>query len=98
MVFVAVEELKKIQCSVAGDLSPVIEADSIEQNGRRGNERVICVEYGPGKDVFAKVVSVPEKAGVSMTKNDVSICNCLPSVGTGPKPLIDKIVRRKTKH
>ena len=96
--FCAVEELKKIQCSAAGDQSPVIEADSIEQNGRRETVRIFGVEEEPGEDAFAKVVSVAEKAGVSVTKNDVSICHRLPSGGTGPKPLIAKFVRRETKH
>ena len=51
----------------------------------------------PGEDVFVKVVvSVAEKARVSITKNDVSICNRLPSGGTGPKILITKFVRRET--
>ena len=40
--FCAVEELKKIQCSAAGDLSPVIEADSIEQYGRRENVKILA--------------------------------------------------------
>ena len=62
--FCAVEELKKNQCSAAGDLSPVIEADSIEQYGRRENVRIFGVVEEPGEDVFAKVVSVAEKAGV----------------------------------
>lgn len=96
--FCAVEELKKHQCSAPGDLSPVIEADSIEQYGRRENVRIFGVEEEPGEDVFAKVVSVAEKAGVSITKNDVSTCHRLPSGGTGPKPLIAKFVRRETKH
>ena len=96
--FCAVEELKKNQCSAAGDLSPVIEADSIEQYGRRENVRIFGVEEEPGEDVFAKVVSVAEKAGVPITKNDVSTCHRLPSGGTGPKPLIAKFVRRETKH
>ena len=56
------------------------------------------MEEEPGEDVFAKVVSVAEKAGVSITKNDVSTCHRLPSGGTGPKPLIAKFVRRETKH
>ena len=93
--FCAVEELKNIQCSAAGDLSPVIEADSIEQYGCRENVRIFGLEEEPGEGVFAKVVSVAEKAGVSITKNNVSICHRLPSGGTGPKPLIAKFVRQK---
>ena len=96
--FCAVEELKKNQSSAAGDLSPVIEADSIEQYGRRENVSILGVVEEPGEDVFAKVVSVAEKAGVSITKNDVSTCHRLPSGGAGPKPLIAKFVRRETKH
>ena len=96
--FCAVEELKKIQCTAAGDLSHVIEADSIEQYGRREKVKIFDVEEEPGGDVFAKEVSVTEKAGVSITKNDVSICHSLPSGGTGPKPLIAKFVKRETKY
>ena len=58
----------------------------------------ICCGGGTGRRRFAKVVSVAEKTGVSITKNDVSICHHLPSGGTGPKPLIAKFVRRETKH
>ena len=83
-----------IQCSAAGNLSPVIEADSIEQYQRRENLRIFGVEEEPGEDVFAKVVSVAEKAGMSITKIDVSICHRSPSGGTGPKPLIAKLERR----
>ena len=71
---------KKILCSAAGDLSPVIEADSMEQNGRRENVRIFGVEEEPGEDAFAKVVSVAKKAGVSIIKNDVSICHRLTSM------------------
>ena len=55
------------------------------------------MEEEPGEDVFAKVVSVAEKA-FSITNNDVSICHRLPSGGTGPEPLTAKLVRRETKH
>ena len=52
--FCAVEELKKIKCSAAGDLSPVIEADSIAQYGCRENVRIFGVKEEPGEDVFAR--------------------------------------------
>ena len=42
--FCAVEELRKIQYSAAGNLSPVIEADSIEQYWRRKNVRIFGVK------------------------------------------------------
>ena len=45
-----------------------MEAESIEQYGRRENVRIFGVEEEPGEDVFAKVVSNAEKAGVSITK------------------------------
>ena len=57
-----------IQCSAAEDLFSVIEADSIEQYGSRENVRIFGVEEEPGEDVFANVVSVAEKACVSITK------------------------------
>ena len=81
-------ELKKIQCSAAGELFPAFDVDSIEQYGRRENVKIFGVEEETGEDVFAKVVSVAEKAGVSITKKDVSICYRLPSGKTGPKSLI----------
>ena len=71
--FCAFEELKKIHCSADGNLSLFIEADSLEQYWRRENVRIFDVEKEPGEDVLAKNVSVAEKAGVSITKNDVSI-------------------------
>ena len=57
-----------IQCSAAEDLSSVIEADSIEQYGRRENVRNFGVEEEPGEEVFANVFIVAEKAGVSIKK------------------------------
>ena len=56
------------------------------------------MEEEQGEDVLAEVVTVAEKAGVSITKNDVSICHRLPSGDIGPKPLIAKFVYRETKH
>ena len=41
---------QKDQCSAAGDMSPVIEADSIEQYGRGENVRIFVVEEEPGED------------------------------------------------
>ena len=76
------------------DLAPIIEADSIEQYGRRD----FGVQEEPGEDVHAKVVSVAEKAGVQISANDVSACHRLPGGGSGPKPLIAKFTRRATKH
>ena len=63
-----------------------------------GRMRIFGVQEEPGEDVYAKVVSVAEKAGVQITANDVSTCHRLPGGGSGPKPLIAKIVRRDTKH
>ena len=60
--------------------------------------RIFGVEEEPGEDVFAKVVSVAQKTGVSKTKNDVGVCHRLPSGGIGHKPLIAKFVRRETNH
>ena len=52
----------------------------------------------PDEDVFAKLVSEAEKAGVTLTAIDVSTCDRLPCGVEGPKPLIAKFVRRDTKH
>ena len=60
--------------------------------------RIFGVQEEPGEDVYAKVVSVAEKAGVQITANDVSTCNRLPGGGSGPKALIAKFVRRDMKH
>ena len=60
----AFEELKKSSRCTTEDRLPIIEADSIEQYGRRENVRIFGVQEEPGEDVFAKVVSVAEKAGV----------------------------------
>ena len=83
-----------IQCSAAGDLFPVKDADSSEQYGRRENVSISGVEEEPGEEIFSKVVNVAEKAGMSITKNDVNICHRLPSGGSGHKPLIANVVRR----
>ena len=98
--FCDVEELQQ-KTSTVDDRSPIIEADSTEQYGRRENVRIFGVEEEPDEDVFAKVVSVAEKAGVTIittTANDVSTCHRLPVGGKGPKPLFAKFVRWDSKH
>ena len=80
------------------DRSPIKEADSIEQYGRRENVRIFDVEEELDEDVFAKVVSVAEEAGVTTTAIDCSTCHRLPSGGKGPKPLLAKFVRPDTKY
>ena len=96
--FCAFEGLNKDSRCTTEDLAPIIEADSIEQYGRRENVRIFGVQEKPGEDVYPKVVSVAEKAGVQTTANDLSTCHRSPGVGSGRKPLIAKFVRRDTKH
>ena len=48
--FCAVEELQKMKTSTMDDRSPIIEADSIEQYGRRENVRIFGVEEEPDED------------------------------------------------
>ena len=60
--------------------------------------RIFGVEEGPDEDVFVKVVSVAEKAGVTITANDVSTCHRVPVGAKEPKPLNAKFVRRDTNH
>ena len=60
--------------------------------------RFFGVEEESDEDIFAKVVSVAQKAGVTITANDVSTCQRLPGGGKRPKPLIAKFVRRDTRH
>ena len=92
---------KASRCS-AEDLAPIIDSDIIEQYGRaeerREKVRIFGVQEEPGEDVYEKVVSVAEKAGVQITANDVSTCHRLPGGRSGPEPLIAKFVRRDTKH
>ena len=92
--FYGVEELQKIQTSSEDDWSPIKEADTLEQHGRRETVRNFGVEEEPDEDVFAKVVSVAVKAGVTITVNDVSTCHYLPGIGNAPKPLIAQFGRR----
>ena len=63
MWFLNCPGIRKKRCSAVEDLSSVIDADSIEQNGRSENVRTFGAEEPVG-DVFAKVVNVAEKAGV----------------------------------
>ena len=51
-------------CSAVEVLYSILEADSIEQYGRGEIVRIFGMEEKPGDDVFSKVVSVAEKAGV----------------------------------
>ena len=87
-----------MKTSTVDDRSPIIEADSIEQYGRRKSVRIFGVEEEPDKDVFAKVVIVAAKRRVNITAKDVSTCHTFLSGGRGPKFLIATFVRRVTKH
>ena len=55
----------------------IIEADSIEQYGRGEIVRIFDVEEKSRDGVFAKVVSVTEKAGVVISSKDVTTCHRL---------------------
>ena len=58
--------------------------------------RIFGVEEEPNESVFAKVVSVAEKAGATIFANYVSTCNRLPGRDKSAKPLIAKFVTRDT--
>ena len=96
--FCAIQELQKMRTSTVDDRSPIIQAESIEKYGRKENVRIFGVEEQSDEDVFAKVVGVAEKAGVTITASVVSTCHRLQGGGEGPKPLFAKFVRRDSKH
>ena len=60
--------------------------------------RIFVEDEERDEDIFAKVVSVAEKAGVTITATYFSTCHRLPSGGKGPKPLITKFAWRDIKH
>ena len=87
-----------MKTSTVDDWSPIIEAKSVEEYGRRKSIRILGVEEEPDEDVFATVISAAEKGGVTITANDVSTCHRQLGGGKGPTFLIAKFVRRDTKH
>ena len=60
--------------------------------------RIFDVEKELDGDVFAKVVSVNEEAGFTITALDGSTFHRLPRGGKGPKPILATFVGPDTKH
>ena len=96
--FCAFEELQKMKRPTVENLLPINDTDNFEQSGWRENARIFGVEEEPDENVFAKVVSVIEKAGVTITAYDVSASHRLMGRSKGPKLLNSKFVRLDTKH
>ena len=88
-----VGELQKMETLTVDDPSPIIEADGIGQYGRKENMRTFGEEVELKENVFAKVVSLAEKAELSIPGNYEITCHRL-----CPKILIAKFVWRDTRH
>ena len=85
-----------MKTSTLEDRSPIIKAESFEQNGRSENVCIFGEDEEPDDDVFAKVFSVAGTTALTTTHNDHSTCYRLPCGGKGPKPLIARFVCRDT--
>ena len=66
-----------MKTSTVDDPSPMIEANRNEQYGGIEKMRIFGIEEKPDEGVFAKVVSVAEEAGVTVTANDVGTYHSL---------------------
>lgn len=77
-------------------LASVINADAVEQYGRRDNIRIFGMEEASGEDTYETVIQAAAATGVNITRADISVCHRLPS-RRGPRPIIAKFVRREVK-
>ena len=72
-------------------------ADSNEQCDRRDNILIFGVEDEIDEDVYERVVEVANDIGVTVSKQDITVCHHLPSRNPRSRSNIAKIVRRETK-
>ena len=73
--------------------------DDLEQYTRKDNVRVHGLPEIENEDTIEEVVKLGRKAGIEITKNDVSTAHRLPGNCSNGKPstVIVKFVRRDTK-
>ena len=62
-------------------LKGTFQVDAIEQNERRDNVRFSIVTEESGGDVYKKVLDFAQKAGVAITKKNISVFQILPKTG-----------------
>ena len=72
-------------------------ADSNENYARRDNIRIFGVEEINNEDVFGSVVGKASDLGVTISKQDISVCHCLPPRNRVSRPIVAKFVRSETK-
>ena len=71
-------ECKTSSPSKNTDFTSLFCANLIEQYGRLDNISVFGVEQNFDEDVFERVVEVTNNIGVTISKQDISKCHCLP--------------------
>ena len=72
-------------------------SEKLEQYTRKENVKIFGLNESENENLEEKVVILSKEAGVDITSNDISVCHRLPGNGSGPRPVIVKFVRRKTK-
>ena len=92
-----IEKCKTLPPSDNADITSLFCADSNEQFGRRDNIRISGVEKFKDELVYERVLEVASDIGVTISKQDISLCHHLPSRNPGSRPIIAKFVRRETK-
>ena len=100
MVFALHRGLKRCKTSprsTNANFTSLFWADSIEQYGRRDNIRFFGVEENTDGDEYDRLVEVTNDIGVTISKQDISVCHRLPSLNQGSRPKIAKFVRCETK-
>ena len=83
--------------SINADTTSLFYAGSNEQYGRRYNIHLFGVEDFDDEDVYARVVKLANDIGVTISKQNLSMCHCLPSRNPGSRPIIARCGGRETK-
>ena len=94
---IKVEECKTSPPSNKSDFTSLFSADSNERYGRRDNIRIDGVEVINEGDVYERLVELANYNGVTISKQDISVCHRLPSKNWGSSLKLAKFVRRETK-
>ena len=69
----------------------------MEQYQRRANIEVANLPEVAGEDPYELVVASAKAAGVNINKEDIDVCHRVPTKGKGPRPLIARLQRTKTR-
>ena len=69
----------------------------LEQYQRRANIEIAGLPETDREDPYGLVVAAAKAVGVTLAPDDIDVCHRVPTKGKGPKPLICRLRRTKTR-